>query len=457
MNAGVMGLGVNATKLATISDNISNSATKGYKRSDVEFSAMVIGDSQTRYTAGGVRATPFRHVDQQGAIISTANVTDLAIGGRGFLPVINESSLGAQGVPAVRLTTTGSFRPDESGFLKTATGQVLMGWPAVNGSLVAQARESFDGLEPVQIAATDVASAPTTEVTVSANLPASATGTGATVTDEYPISVSYYDSLGGAERLNLIWSPTTTANQWILSIRDGASNPGGATPNEIVNATVNFVPPPAANAGALLNLTQNSAHGPGISYDPALGNYTLFVERPAAGDPGRALTLRFGASNDLDGDGLVTGAGENTVTVAGSNFKQLEADFTIATVSKNGAPAAVMTGIEVEPDGRLSAIFDTGLRQTLYQIPVAMVRNPNGLQAEDFQTYKVSFDSGDVYFYDAGDGPTGELISSALEESTTDIAEELTQMIKTQRAYSSNAKVIQTSDEMLQETTNLKR
>jgi flagellar hook protein FlgE len=73
------------------------------------------------------------------------------------------------------------------------------------------------------------------------------------------------------------------------------------------------------------------------------------------------------------------------------------------------------------------------------------------------QTYKVSQDSGNFFLWDAGDGPTGSVESYAREESTVDVAAELTQMIQTQRAYSSNAKVIQTVDEMLQETTNLKR
>ena len=59
--------------------------------------------------------------------------------------------------------------------------------------------------------------------------------------------------------------------------------------------------------------------------------------------------------------------------------------------------------------------------------------------------------------WDAGDGPTGDVIGFAREESTTDVAGELTQLIQTQRAYSSNAKIIQTVDEMLQETTNIKR
>ena len=62
-----------------------------------------------------------------------------------------------------------------------------------------------------------------------------------------------------------------------------------------------------------------------------------------------------------------------------------------------------------------------------------------------------------MFLWDAGDGPTGSIEGFAREQSTTDIANELTQLIQTQRAYSSNAKIIQTVDEMLQETTNLKR
>lgn len=81
----------------------------------------------------------------------------------------------------------------------------------------------------------------------------------------------------------------------------------------------------------------------------------------------------------------------------------------------------------------------------------------NGLIAMDNQTYKVSPDSGAFYLWDAGDGPTGSVVGYAREASNTDVAAELTDLIQTQRAYGSNAKVIQTVDEMLQETANLKR
>lgn len=88
---------------------------------------------------------------------------------------------------------------------------------------------------------------------------------------------------------------------------------------------------------------------------------------------------------------------------------------------------------------------------------MADVANPNGMRVFDNQTFGISDESGSMYLWDAGSGPVGSVQGYALEELATDIATELTQLIQTQRAYSSNAKVIQTVDQMLEETTNLKR
>lgn len=75
----------------------------------------------------------------------------------------------------------------------------------------------------------------------------------------------------------------------------------------------------------------------------------------------------------------------------------------------------------------------------------------------DNQTYALTSQAGQVFFWESGTSGVGVIQSGVLEQSTTDVATELTNMIKTQRAYSSNAKVIQTVDDMLQETTNIKR
>lgn len=84
LNAGVAGLAANASRLATISDNIANSATQGYKRVETEFSAMVTSGSSGTYTAGGVRTTTNRLVSENGALVSTNNPTDLAVRVQGF-------------------------------------------------------------------------------------------------------------------------------------------------------------------------------------------------------------------------------------------------------------------------------------------------------------------------------------------------------------------------------------
>ncbi len=138
-------------------------------------------------------------------------------------------------------------------------------------------------------------------------------------------------------------------------------------------------------------------------------------------------------------------------------LSQLSDSFAPISITKDGSPVGNMNSVEVDENGYVHALFDSGVTQLLYQIPLVDMPNPNGLQALDQQTYRVSPESGSFFLWDSGEGPTGDIKSFSREESTTDVATELTSMIQTQRAYSSNAKVIQTVDEMLQETTNIKR
>ena len=75
LNAGVAALSANATRLASISDNIANAATYGYKRVETDFASMVISQSGAGYSAGGVRVTNQRLIDQRGPLVSTENAT----------------------------------------------------------------------------------------------------------------------------------------------------------------------------------------------------------------------------------------------------------------------------------------------------------------------------------------------------------------------------------------------
>ena len=426
MNAGVSGLAANSSRLGTISDNIANASTFGYKRVETDFNALVVGQGAGLYTAGGVRASTTRSVSQDGAIVTTSNALDLAMTGRGMLPVTTLNDATGGGTPSLMMTRTGAFRPDAGGLLRTESGLVLMGWPtAADGSMPLVARDTSAALQPIRIESNRPVGDPTTQVSLGANLPATETlptGSG----DPLPLRVEYFGNLGTSESLDITFTPDTSdptgmSNTWTVSISDSASDPAA---NPISTFQVTFDDSQGAG-GALLNVV-------GGGYDPATG----------------AIPLTVGGGNIELSIGVPGGA---------SGLKQLAASFSPSNVVKNGSPVGQLVAVEVDPQGYVKATYDTGFVKALYKIPVIDVPNPNGLVAVEGQAFKTSPDSGGFFLWDAGDGPTGAIAGYAREGSTTDVAAELTDLIQTQRAYSSNAKVIQTVDEMLQETTNIKR
>lgn len=429
LNAGVQGLSVNASRLATISDNIANAGTYGYKRVQTDFSSVVLDQSRGTYSAGGVRVSTFKNVAQQGSLISTSNPTDIAVAGRGLLPVTDISGLTQPaGDRRLLLTPTGSFSPDKDGYLRTSSGLFLLGFPAdANGVVNVPSRDSAIGLEPVRTNRNQFAAAPTTRIDLGVNLPATETEAGSSG-NSLSLPIEYFDNLGRSQTLTVRFTPqvpaTGSSNTWDVQIFDEAS-PTPATP--IGNFTVAFDSSPT-NGGTISSVTA----GAGATWDPATGVIsTATSSGPLSLSLGRPLTL--------------------------GSLSQLSSNFSPTGVTKDGAPIGSLSSIEISDTGQLDAIYNNGFRRTIYQIPVADVPNPNGLQAEDNQAYSISQSSGDFFLYDAGSGPVGATSGFSLTESTTDIAGELTSLIETQRAYSSNARIITAVDQLLQETTNLSR
>ncbi|CUI01461.1 flagellar hook protein FlgE [Leisingera aquaemixtae] len=429
LNAGVSGLSANASRLASISDNIANSSTRGYKRVQTDFHSMVLSGSGGTYSAGGVRTTNVRLIDERGPLVSTNNATDLAVRGRGMLPVASITEVEASGSPSMMLTSTGSFRTDSSGYLTTESGLVLMGWPAqADGTVPDVARDTADALEPIRIDLNRLSAEPTTEISLTANLPAAETDPGASG-DPVEQVVQYFDNMGRSEELTITYSPsvatppaTSGTNEWTMQIVDSAT---GAT--VIGEYTLTF-DDSAASAGTL----QSVATVTGGAYDATAGSVTINV----AGGP---VEINIGVIGEQNG------------------MSQLGDEFVPGTTEKDGTAVGSFVSVEVNASGEVIASYDSGDTKVIYKVPLVDVSNINGMQALDSQTYKPTDDSGAFYLWDAGEGPTGEILGYAQEESAVDVATELTDMIKTQRAYSSNAKVIQTVDEMLQETTNIKR
>lgn len=429
--AGVAGLFANSTRLATISDNIANSSTYGYKRAIADFNSFVIGGNKAAgtYSAGGVRVQTSRLIDEHGALASTANATDLAISGRGMLPVTTSVSLdNPSGDRPMLMTSTGSFRTDSNGVLKTETGLVLLGWKAnADGSIPTMPRDTMAGLEPIIIHANQTAGDPTTRMNLGVNLPAVATAAGASG-DSLDLQIEYFGNLGTSENLGVSFTPTVPAdgdpntNTWTMVITDSAQN------HAVIGEYTLTFDDSRGDGGTLASLTVVS----GGTYDAGTGVLALSV----AGGP---LAMTIGRLGDTNG------------------LTQLSDTFAPTSITKDGSPVGNLTSVEVDENGFVRATYDTGFTRTIYQVPLVDVPNRNGLISMSDQVYRVSPSSGSFFLWDAGDGPTGSIQGYSRESSTTDVAGELTNLIQTQRAYSSNAKVIQTVDEMLQETTNIKR
>lgn len=217
MNASVSGMNAQANLLATVSENISNSNTTGYKQASTLFRDIVDQVGATGdYSAGGVTTLVRYNVAEQGGLSSTTSATDLAIQGNGFFLVDDSNG-------ATYLTRAGSFVENSSGNLVNAAGYTLMGYslaPGAGGVTLSSA-----GLTPVNINSTALIAAPSTAGTFTANLNSNAaTLTGAPSFTNYTSksSVIAYDSLGNPVTLDTVFSKTG-ANTWQIDVYDDAA------------------------------------------------------------------------------------------------------------------------------------------------------------------------------------------------------------------------------------------
>ncbi|TAN49195.1 MAG: flagellar hook-basal body complex protein, partial [Rhodospirillales bacterium] len=136
---------------------------------------------------------------------------------------------------------------------------------------------------------------------------------------------------------------------------------------------------------------------------------------------------------------------------------QLSGNYQVTYITQDGAKFGNFSGVSIGDDGVVTALFDNGVRRPVFQIPVATFVNPNGLDSLTGNTYIETDTSGAYTLRSAKEAGAGGIASASLESSTVDLGEEFTNMIITQRAYSASAKIITTTDQMLDELVNIKR
>jgi flagellar hook protein FlgE len=128
----------------------------------------------------------------------------------------------------------------------------------------------------------------------------------------------------------------------------------------------------------------------------------------------------------------------------------------ISAKANGNAPSAV-DRIDIAADGTVFAVYENGTRVATYQVPLATVPSPDNLQMLPGEVYLADSNSGDMLIGFAGQGGFGLMESTALEQSTVDLADELATMIEAERNFQVNSKVFQTGADLLEVVVNLKR
>ncbi|MDR1040946.1 MAG: flagellar hook-basal body complex protein [Deltaproteobacteria bacterium] len=125
--------------------------------------------------------------------------------------------------------------------------------------------------------------------------------------------------------------------------------------------------------------------------------------------------------------------------------------------SQDGYPPGSLQRISIDSDGILTGIYTNGRHQALYQIGLTRFINPWGLAKLGDNVYMETRWSGTGVLNEPATNGNGTIRANFLEQSNTDIADEIVNMIVTQRGFQANSKVVTTTDTMLAEVIEMKR
>ena len=217
-------------------------------------------------------------------------------------------------------------------------------------------------------------------------------------------SITAYDSEGNPVNIQFRWAETATGT-WQLFYQSNSSATGTEAAWQNVGTTFTFNSSgelvPAISTVTIPNLTVNG---------DSLGN----------------VQLNFGTKG-------LTQFADSSGTVQVSQLQQ------------NGYAAGQLESLSVDGQNQIVGTFSNGQTIPLAQVTLATFNGPDALQAINGEAYVATADSGPPIY-----GASGTVVGSSLEASNVDIATEFSQLIVAQQAYSANARVMSTADQMIQ-------
>ena len=329
-----------------------------------------------------------QNFEKDGNVVSSGRTLDLAISGSGFF-VLKDNGQNVY-------TRAGMFQKNSDNYIVNASGQKLQGY-GVNDD-----HQLLSGaVTDLQVSSASIPAKASTKVDFVANLKADASTISSTFdpTDatsyNYSQSGSVYDSLGVEHTLTQYFVKTGT-NSWDAHYYvDGA-------------------------------LVQTQA--------------LTFNSDGTLATPASAVSLSL----------TPAGADPMTVSVNVSDMSQYASDFSVTRNQSDGYTAGDMTGVQIESDGSLMAVYSNGQSLLQGQVVMANFANPTGLRQGDNTTWYQTFSSGQATIGAPGSGSLGSLSSGSYEGSNVDLSSELVSLMTSQRNYQANAKSISATDKMTQ-------
>ncbi|HET6566884.1 MAG TPA: flagellar hook protein FlgE [Rhodothermales bacterium] len=396
LRTGVAGLKSNQVRMDVVGNNIANVNTVAFKRSRVAF-GEVLGQQML-----GRSENP--SVVGLGVLVGSIDQN----WGQGSLEttgVATDLALKGDGFFVVKagdrplLTRAGNFTFNREGELVTTNGFNVQGW-ALNpdGTSAAGAPGNitlnFDTQSPAKYS---------TEASFAGNVSADMA-----VGDKTSMSMQLYDEQGAPHDV-VINLEKTAANTWQYDVAS-SETPSPFTGN-ITGGSLTF------NVDGSFDTASDTT----LTWD------TGYVDS--------------GADINLDFSGLTQYSGSTTGT-----FR-----------SQDGYAVGSLVGYQIDSKGILQVSYSNGQELAVSQLAIGHVNNPQGLEQQGENFYATGATSGDLQLGRAGGDLSTSVVEGALEMSNVDLATEFTDMIIAQRGYQASARIITTSDEMLQETVQLKR
>jgi flagellar hook protein FlgE len=420
------------TDMSTISHNLANVSTNGFKKSVTQFADVIASTNNsnpTQMVGSGTVVKAVRQQFGQGGFTQSTSALDVAISGDGFFIVKGDEKSGN----GVSFTRNGSFQVDADRYVTDSQGNKLQVYPVDgSGAVVATGLGSTVSLRLPQTSGTPKA---TENVKMSLNLNAGSA---------IPSQAARFED-----------------KEYVFDRFD----PG--TYNQSAQTTIYD-----ANGNAL-TLTNYFVRDTKPTNDNATSSWTVYSfvgdQQLNAGDDANALEpikLTFDSTGKLSAPSepttfmgfLAPGATSEQVVKLDftSGTTQVSSPFSLNTTSQDGSPVGQLEGVTIGDDGTVNASFSNGDTQSLGKVVLATFSNTSGLRQLGSSTWAASGFSGEARLGEPGTNGLGGLMTGAIERSNVDITEELVALIAAQRNFQANAKALDTASQISQTIFNIR-